>query len=65
MPRMRTIAQAAEETGLTYHFIRQLILTGRFHGYVKVGTKTMINMERFAEFLNGGVCHETREQVLP
>ena len=54
MPKMMTISQAAEKTGLSYHCIRQLILSGQFTGYIKSGNKYFLNEERFAEFLNGG-----------
>ena len=58
MPKMMTITKAAAETGMTYHAIRQLILTGRFTGYIKIGVKTMINMDQFEDFLNGGTKNE-------
>ena len=54
MPTMVTIAQAAAETGLSYHCIRHLILSGQFTGYIKSGTKYYLNRERFVAFLNGG-----------
>ena len=54
MPKMVTIAQAAAETGLSYHCIRQLILSRQFTGYIKSGTKYYLNRERFVEFLNRG-----------
>ena len=59
MPKMMTINQAAEKTGLSYHCIRQLILSGQFTGYIKSGNKYFLNEERFAEFLNGGAGNET------
>ena len=54
MPKMVTISQAAEETGLSYHCIRQLILSKQFTGYIKSGTKYYLNRDLFIEFLNRG-----------
>lgn len=65
MPIMMTISQAAAETGLSYHCIRQLILSGQFSGYIKSGTKYYINRDLFVSFLNGGAIEdEAREHIL-
>ena len=60
MPKMMTISQAAQETGLSYHCIRHLILSGQFRGYIKSGNKYFINQDQFRDFLNGGAADETR-----
>ena len=53
LPRMRTIREAARETGIPEHALRVLVKEGRIV-YIKVGSKALINMERLAEFLNKG-----------
>jgi excisionase family DNA binding protein len=51
-PRMVTINEAAELTGVSYNFIRKLCLTKQIV-FVKTGCKYLINLEKFAAFLNG------------
>lgn len=51
VPKMRTINETAEITGLAAHFIRQLCLSGQIVT-VKAGRKYLINLDRFIEFLN-------------
>ncbi len=51
VPRMRTIAQVANETGLAENFVRRLCLSGQVV-YVKAGKKYLLNFDRFIEFLN-------------
>lgn len=52
MPVMKTIREAAIETGLTYNCLRQWCLTGAIC-YVRAGSKILINMEKLAAYLNG------------
>lgn len=52
MPRMATLQQAANETGLTYNCLRQWCLSGVIC-YVRAGSKILINMEKLAAYLNG------------
>lgn len=52
MPTMVTMNKAAELTGVPYSAIRRWIKSGEFTYYVMVGTKYLINLERFVEFLN-------------
>lgn len=54
MPKMLTIKEAAAETGLSYGVVRRWCISGAFKGFVKAGNKTLINYDRFVEFLNGG-----------
>lgn len=51
IPKMRTIAETAKETGLTENFIRRLCLTGQIVN-VRAGKKYLVNLDRFIEFLN-------------
>lgn len=53
MPTMITISKAAEATGLSYEFIRQLIREGKIV-YVKAGRKFLVNMEKLKEYLERG-----------
>ena len=52
MPTMVTMNKASEMTGIPYSAIRRWIKRGEFTYYVMVGTKYLINLERFVEFLN-------------
>ena len=53
MPKMLTIKEASEATGLSYRFIRELCLQKKIV-FIKSGNKFYINAEKFAEFLNKG-----------
>lgn len=69
MPTMVTIRAAAEQTGLTYSCLRRWILEGKFHFYVRAGSKYLVNLEKLAEFLNspadqtGGVDKPATEAI--
>lgn len=52
MPKMMTLREAAEATGLTYSCLRRWILSGQFTYYVKAGSRYLVNMDRLADFLN-------------
>lgn len=52
MPKMLTLREAAEDTGLTYNCLRRWILNGEFTYYVRAGNKYLVNMDRLAEFLD-------------
>ena len=52
MPRMLTLREAANETGLTYSCLRRWILSGEFSYFVRSGNRYLVNMDRLAEFLN-------------
>lgn len=51
-PRMLTIKQTAEETNLSYGFIRNLCLQNKIV-FIKTGNKYLINMDKFIDYLNG------------
>ena len=53
IPTMLTIPEAAERTGLSKHYLRQLVLQGRIV-YISAGRKYLINMNSLAAFLNKG-----------
>lgn len=53
IPTMVTIKEASQQSGLSYDFVRRLCLQGKI-AYIRVGTKYLINLERFIEFLNTG-----------
>lgn len=52
VPRMLTIQQAADETGLSYGCIRKWCLENRIV-FVRSGKKYLINMDRLGDYLNG------------
>ena len=52
-PRMRTITETAKETGFPVHAIRQLVKQKKIV-YVMCGSKALINLDRFIEYLNSG-----------
>ena len=52
VPRMLTIQQAADETGLSYGCIRKWCLEKRIV-FVRSGKKYFINMDRLGDYLNG------------
>ena len=59
MPEMLSISAISKRTGISYSAIRNWILSGQFKGYVKAGSKYLINVDRFKEFLNGGDSDES------
>lgn len=52
IPRMLTVKQTAEETGLPERFVRRLCASGEIVT-VKSGCKYLINLDRLIDFLNG------------
>lgn len=53
IPRMEPIKKAAAESGLSYDAIRKLCLQKKIT-FIRSGSKYLINMDRFAEYLNKG-----------
>ena len=53
IPKMRTIKQAAQETGLAYNYIRNLCLQNKIV-YVRAGNKYLINLNKLIDYLNMG-----------
>lgn len=53
IPTMVTIREASRRTGVSYDFIWKLCRSNQIV-FVKAGTKYLVNLEKFVEFLNGG-----------
>jgi len=54
IPIMKTIkelADACKDKGISEHFIRRLVNDNKIP-YIKAGSKTLINVDKFAEYLN-------------
>lgn len=56
LPKMRTIVEAAKETGVSQHAIRQWVKSGQVPA-VYAGSKALINLDRLLDFLNGGAVN--------
>lgn len=52
IPRMATIQEVAEKTGVSKYAIRKLIKRNEII-YIKSGTKYLVNFDRFLDYLNG------------
>ncbi len=52
LPRMRTIRETAKITNFPVHAIRVLVRENKIV-YVKIGNKTLVNVDRFIDYLNG------------
>ena len=52
IPRMRTILECAEETGVSATTIRKLIWKHEIV-FIKCGNKYLVNLDRFIDYLNG------------
>lgn len=53
VPKMRTIRETANETGLAYNYIRNLCLQNKII-YVRAGNKYLVNVDKLIEYLNTG-----------
>lgn len=53
LPKMTTINETSQISGLTKHCIRQLVLQNKIK-YVKAGKKYLINLGSLVEYLNNG-----------
>lgn len=51
-PKMKTIQQLADETGVSYNAIRKWCIEKQIV-FVRTGKKYLINVEKFYDFLNG------------
>ena len=52
LPKMVTIKELAQQTGISEYAIRKLCATNQIT-YIKSGTKFLINYDRFVDYLNG------------
>ncbi|WP_294475109.1 helix-turn-helix domain-containing protein [uncultured Ruminococcus sp.] len=53
LPRMRTIKEAAAETGVPVYALRRWVKSGEVPA-VYAGKKALINLDHLVDFLNGG-----------
>lgn len=63
IPHMETIKNTAKLFGLAEYFVRQKVLSGEIVA-VKAGCKYLVNVDKFAEYLNThteGAEQEQRE----
>lgn len=51
-PRMRTIRETARITNFPEYALRRLVKEGEIV-FVNVGSKVLVNVDRFIDFLNG------------
>ena len=58
IPRMETVKTTAKMFGLAEHFVRQLVLSGKIVA-VKAGRKYLVNIDKFAEYLNSAKVADT------
>lgn len=56
VPKMATLREAAELTGLSYGFLREKALTGEIVA-IRAGRKFLINFDRLIDYLNGETVH--------
>lgn len=52
IPRMATLREASELTGLSYGFLRQKALSGEIVA-IRAGRKFLVNIDRLISYLNG------------
>lgn len=52
-PRMGTIKEAADASGLAVYRVRRLVASGRIR-YVKAGRRILVNLDSLARYLNAG-----------
>lgn len=52
IPRMKTIKEITELTGLSYTLLRNLCLENKIV-HIRAGKKYLINYDRFVDYLNG------------
>lgn len=64
IPTMKTIREASNATGISYDRIRKLCLQGKIV-HIRTGSKFLINMEKFVEFLNEGDGTDEADNPIP
>ena len=55
IPKMITLNEAAELSGLSYSFLREHCLDGTLV-HIRSGRKFLLNADKLAEYLNSGGC---------
>lgn len=58
IPKMITLLEASELTGLSYDFLRKHCLDGTLV-HIRTGRKFLLNADKLAEYLNVGECTST------
>lgn len=53
IPRMLTIKEASQESGLSYDFVRKLCVQNKIV-HVRAGNKYYVNFDKFVDYLNTG-----------
>ena len=53
LPRMRTISEAAKETGIPQHALRRWVKSGQIPA-VYSGNRALLNLDRLIDYLQGG-----------
>lgn len=61
-PVMLTIPQTAKKLNLPIHFVRTCVLDGRAVS-VRAGSKYLVNLNRFIDFLNEGDVKQNGEKL--
>lgn len=64
VPRMETIKKTAEIFGLPVHFVRQKVLSGEIVA-VRAGKRFLVNLDRFAEYLNSSTITQKPDLASP
>lgn len=69
VPHMETIRRTAEIFKLPVHFVRQKANSGEVVA-VRAGRKILVNVEKFAEYLNGSTAveaapHRSTDETAP
>lgn len=62
VPQMRTIRETAALFGLPVHFVRAKVSSGEVVA-VRAGKKFLVNIDRFAEYLNSATVTQTAENA--
>jgi len=52
IPRMRSIRETSEATGMSYHTISRLCKEDKIK-HIRTGKKVLINLDMFVQYLNG------------
>lgn len=60
VPRMETIANTAKIFGLPVYFVKTKVLNGEIVA-VKAGRKTLVNVDKFAEYLNSNIIEPKQD----
>lgn len=52
-PRMGTIKEAADASGLAVYRVRRLVSSGKIR-YIRAGRRILVNLDSLARYLNAG-----------